>query len=1207
MEVAQPIVADPVRQIESVDAIFLYKEEEYKYVERIVRILRERGYNIFFWREDVRFGQKIEEGEQAHLQEAGKVVVCLGQLGWGKNHLHITEQAQELRKEIIPVLIGEPQADEYKKAENLFIGFRYVDLTTINETSIQELLTAIGPPRVQENNGIRFDQIINTLIDGNEEQRAEVLEQIKKLEQTDKGIVAARLRQDIVAKFDPAKEKRPGSAIRPVSDIPSIRSWMLTALIWTDAESEESKTILLKHLNIEFEPSEIIRYWVLAGLYRAKVSWLTLTLEQIREEPHTLMGWLVGAIRFQSAEKAKEQEELYRTMLISGESDTKWKILRILRVIPVPQLAADVVRIVSETPTDQPLAYDALNALTSPEMAYAAMPHIKETLGIKPFVDRLIAVVNGSDFGTRKRLTVALIPLSIPEVDQALNEIRKNSVYRTTVNDVKRILRKYRVKKTSALTSIAGYASDTIDPKKDYFNITDDVKNLTAVMLATEVIPPLAIGLFGKWGSGKSFFMESLKEEIKSVKKIYRNDPLSPFHTKVVEVEFNAWHYLDTNLWASLAHNIFKTLATYVIPHKTEKEQEEEIKKEILTEKTIQQANEEQKQQKVKELEDKERELKVLEKKREERVVELKELKIEDIKDLLNDEEKKVLQQSIEKIGLPATQKSIQDLENILAESATVKGSVNNLFLSVINSPNKKLIIFLLVGLLVVLPGVYYLFKDHISNALAAITTFLTGVTAIVASITAVLKKALDKVKSSIRIIDEAKARIEDKLKSKKAQASQEEQDLRDAIEKLQKEIKDKEVAIDQAAGKITGLEARLQLFYEERSLSTFLRDRSASQDYLKHLGLISTIREDFRLLHEKMSLKNTATTTLSYNEVGRIILYIDDLDRCPANKVMEVLQAVHLLLAYPLFVVVVGVDPRWLIKSLKTSYLTFEKNQADTKDGELFLGTPQDFLEKIFQIPFGLQPMSDEGFTAMMNGLLAPELNTEVIAEQEARKQQQEQQQQQAAVENNNNDPQQQVPQSTGAEKGANASVAAVTPLTNNSSAVTKEEEYEMIEEALRIKEWETKFASELFPFLTSPRSAKRFTNIYRLLKAGVSSEELPLFEGSKEVAGEFQLPMFLLALLIGFPAHGGKLFAIFLDNANLGRNITHAFDKKGLTQIFDERSLTLKQDILEMVKVQGFPGHAAKVQKWVPKVARFSYDFLRFNDVQNVYQPLP
>lgn len=55
--------------------------------------------------------------------------------------------------------------------------------------------------------------------------------------------------------------------------------------------------------------------------------------------------------------------------------------------------------------------------------------------------------------------------------------------------------------------------------------------------------------------------------------------------------------------------------------------------------------------------------------------------------------------------------------------------------------------------------------------------------------------------------------------------------------------------------------------------------------------------------------------------KIERIVLYIDDLDRCPAAKVVDVLQAVHLLLAYPLFVVVVGVDSRWLLQSLSAHY----------------------------------------------------------------------------------------------------------------------------------------------------------------------------------------------------------------------------------------------------------------------------------------------
>ena len=53
---------------------------------------------------------------------------------------------------------------------------------------------------------------------------------------------------------------------------------------------------------------------------------------------------------------------------------------------------------------------------------------------------------------------------------------------------------------------------------------------------------------------------------------------------------------------------------------------------------------------------------------------------------------------------------------------------------------------------------------------------------------------------------------------------------------------------------------------------------------------------------------------------MNRIVLYIDDLDRCPEDKVIEVLRTAHLLLAFPLFVCVVAVDPRWVSRSLRNA-----------------------------------------------------------------------------------------------------------------------------------------------------------------------------------------------------------------------------------------------------------------------------------------------
>ena len=59
-------------------------------------------------------------------------------------------------------------------------------------------------------------------------------------------------------------------------------------------------------------------------------------------------------------------------------------------------------------------------------------------------------------------------------------------------------------------------------------------------------------------------------------------------------------------------------------------------------------------------------------------------------------------------------------------------------------------------------------------------------------------------------------------------------------------------------------------------------------------------------------------------------------------SLVVDVLQAVNLLLTMDLFMVVVAVDPRWLLRSLR---------------GELPEASVVAYLDKIFHIPFALRP----------------------------------------------------------------------------------------------------------------------------------------------------------------------------------------------------------------------------------------------------------
>ena len=103
----------------------------------------------------------------------------------------------------------------------------------------------------------------------------------------------------------------------------------------------------------------------------------------------------------------------------------------------------------------------------------------------------------------------------------------------------------------------------------DRLNLGREVEMLASVMLASDTPLPLAIGLFGDWGSGKSFFMRMLDERMAQLAALQPEvvPPEEPIYCRHIrQVHFNAWHYVDGNLWASLAATIFEGLVDEADP-----------------------------------------------------------------------------------------------------------------------------------------------------------------------------------------------------------------------------------------------------------------------------------------------------------------------------------------------------------------------------------------------------------------------------------------------------------------------------------------------------------------------------------------------------------------------------------------------------------------------------------------------------------------
>lgn len=143
-----------------------------------------------------------------------------------------------------------------------------------------------------------------------------------------------------------------------------------------------------------------------------------------------------------------------------------------------------------------------------------------------------------------------------------------------------------------AVHRFSGFIADRVGGD-DLLDIQNDVRALAALIAARTVVPPLSIGLFGEWGSGKTFFMRQLRAAIDSLameaRTANRMQRDLPIYKNIVQIEFNAWHYVEGNLWASLVEHILDNLYAKEDPRISRALQEELIKK-LAEEKALSQA-----------------------------------------------------------------------------------------------------------------------------------------------------------------------------------------------------------------------------------------------------------------------------------------------------------------------------------------------------------------------------------------------------------------------------------------------------------------------------------------------------------------------------------------------------------------------------------------------------------------------------------------
>jgi hypothetical protein len=605
----------------------------------------------------------------------------------------------------------------------------------------------------------------------------------------------------------------------------------------------------------------------------------------------------------------------------------------------------------------------------------------------------------------------------------------------------------------SAFDLAGGTSADLVDPTtgipldRDRLGLATDVTMFATLIADTATPMPLSIGLFGEWGSGKSTFMAMLRGRIAELAR--SNDPR--YHREIVQIGFNAWHYADTNLWASLGDEIFEQLAG---PRPDDGDARRAELRAALAER--------------------------LQRRRElEAAASRAQAETERLTSALAyaSSQRRVSAGTLAKAALQAP-----ELRGRLAKAfdrlgVGEDGERERLLTDQLELTRDDVDVVRgaaspwvwLAGLAVVAAVVV---------AVMLAWDALAGLVAAIPAVLAVLVAIEARLRSGARLLHQ----VADGVRRGQAeQVAGHVRDLREA-ETNERVVR---AQLDEAVQQAGELRKELADLEPGRRLYSFVAERAASDAYRGQLGLISTIRKDFEqliaLMREWREKGGDAP-----RPIDRIVLYIDDLDRCSPAQVVQVLQAVHLLLALDLFVVVVGVDPRWLMHSLQQEYRS------------MWATTPQDYLEKIFNIPFALPGMTPSSFAGLIGSLAETE---EAPAAGPAP----------AAA-----DP--------GAVRGR-AEPAIAVPESGSEVAALHEGAPPVPRRPLSGDE--LAMLSALAPLVRTPREAKRLMNLYRMLRATRDLSPASRFLGDETSPGEYQAVVILLGVLSGRPELLPRLLA--------------------------------------------------------------------------------
>jgi hypothetical protein len=523
----------------------------------------------------------------------------------------------------------------------------------------------------------------------------------------------------------------------------------------------------------------------------------------------------------------------------------------------------------------------------------------------------------------------------------------------------------------SLVDGISGFSPDSVAGARvrpDVLGTDGDARAL-ARLICLEGASPLAIAVFGGWGAGKSSFMERIDWEVRQIARPTNPSPAGPPPNQarliehVVQIRFNDWQFVDANLWASLTAEFFDQLRAggwdrqmdtryaglvervnnHVHALNADLEAKRKVASDSARETAAAQKNRDQAAVRVNTSGD--------------RI--LGQSVLNELRELYDSQRGNLSALGLATIGDDTTS-SVEAILEALSASRSIGGQLRTIgSLFVRDRRRSKTVLAIAVALLVFAMILLVLSRGpwggQLLTAGSSLALALLSAIGAVGTFAVALMPAIRFVNSVTRRGAEIAQRVNKADRDAAANLLRSEIKLREAI----KETQALETAAEDASKRLARYVDPLSPANPPRLLRFVLEDDPDTQSLESQLGLIGRTRRLFQAVDDivRKERAKAPSERIQDKVPDRVVIYIDDLDRCSEEQVYNVLQAIHLLLAFELFVVVVGVD----VARVQTPLAKFA--DVDTDRSKLERATQ--YLEKIFQIAFWLPPLTSEGDAA--------------------------------------------------------------------------------------------------------------------------------------------------------------------------------------------------------------------------------------------------